>query len=181
MGKISRKQLFVLLLVITLLWMCLIFWFSAQNADDSGDLSTGLLKKLLSLTVPHWKDRTHAERRAIMKRFHTVFRKAGHFTEYTILGILLASTVRRIPKLITKSRQAILKWIILLPALCALLYAASDELHQRFVPGRSCELRDVCIDFSGACLGILISTAVAVHRKKRRAAVTAGQQDHTYI
>lgn len=35
----------------------------------------------------------------------------------------------------------------------AVLYAASDELHQYFVPGRSCDLNDFITD----CLGISLS------------------------
>ncbi|MDY6314114.1 MAG: VanZ family protein, partial [Clostridia bacterium] len=40
--------------------------------------------------------------------------------------------------------------------LCSALYAASDEFHQLFVPGRSGEFRDVCLDSAGALTGILI-------------------------
>ena len=158
MGKVIRQNRGLLFCaLLTLLWMGMIFWFSAQNADDSGDMSGSLLKMLLSIVVPHWKARSVAEQLAIMEKLHTLFRKCGHFSEYTILGILLRATFRRIPKFISDSRQAIPKRSIILPALCALLYACSDEFHQRFVPGRSCELRDVCIDFGGACLGILLS------------------------
>lgn len=35
------------------------------------------------------------------------------------------------------------------------------EFHQLFVPGRSGEARDVMIDFSGAVLGIALSTLVS--------------------
>lgn len=37
-----------------------------------------------------------------------------------------------------------------------MMYAASDELHQKFVDGRSAEIRDVCIDTCGVILGILL-------------------------
>lgn len=36
-----------------------------------------------------------------------------------------------------------------------ILYAASDELHQYFVPGRACQLRDVVIDGLGVLIGVL--------------------------
>ena len=36
------------------------------------------------------------------------------------------------------------------------LYSISDEVHQYFVPGRSCELRDILIDISGCILAVLI-------------------------
>ena len=35
-------------------------------------------------------------------------------------------------------------------------YAVTDEIHQLFVPGRSCELRDICIDAVGVLCGCLI-------------------------
>ena len=41
-----------------------------------------------------------------------------------------------------------------------ILYAMSDEFHQLFVPGRSGEIRDICIDSLGALLGIIIMTCV---------------------
>lgn len=168
MGKIKRKKrLLICLILLTLLWMGVIFWFSAQNADDSSSFSSGLLKKMLVVVIPHWENRSTAEQKSIIEMLHTVFRKCGHFSEYTILGMLLTAAARQLRNCITESRQAITKEVIILPALCALFYAASDEFHQRFVPGRSCEFRDVCIDFSGALLGILLVTiaALLIHRR----------------
>ena len=67
-----------------------------------------------------------------------LLRKLAHLVEFAILGALLARA---------------------LPALHALvagvLYAAFDELHQHFVPGRTGALRDVAIDAVGVMLGIL--------------------------
>lgn len=36
------------------------------------------------------------------------------------------------------------------------LFAASDELHQMFVPGRGCELVDFWMDLLGAVLGLVV-------------------------
>ena len=161
MGKITKRGLILRIwigITATVLWMALIFWFSAQDSDQSGSLSGDLLRRLLSLVIPNWKELGVAQRWRYLARLHTLFRKLGHFTEYTVLGTLLALTLRRIEKFIRKSRQTrSVIWAFWLPALLALLYAASDELHQQYVAGRSCELRDVCIDFSGACLGIIIA------------------------
>ena len=38
---------------------------------------------------------------------------------------------------------------------CA-LYAVSDEIHQLFVSGRSCQLTDVLLDSAGAFVGHLL-------------------------
>ena len=43
-------------------------------------------------------------------------------------------------------------------------------LHQYFVPGRSCELRDVMIDSAGALVGMLLSLAAmaVLFRKEQK-------------
>ena len=176
MGKIKRETLQLLFpALLTLLWMYVIFRFSAQTADASDHLSSGLLHRFLSALLPGFRSCSTAEQQTIAENLHVIFRKCGHFSEYTILGILLTATVRRIPGITDQSRQAAPKRAIILPARCALIYAASDEIHQYYVPGRSCELRDVCIDFCGACLGILIASAAALLFRRRRGAAA----DHT--
>jgi VanZ family protein len=50
-------------------------------------------------------------------------------------------------------------------AIC-IIYAVSDELHQLFVPGRGCQLKDVIIDTAGAVSGTAIYNAVNILRTK---------------
>ncbi len=40
--------------------------------------------------------------------------------------------------------------VALLSAVLATFYGATDEIHQRFVPGRTPELSDICADAAGA-------------------------------
>ena len=42
----------------------------------------------------------------------------------------------------------------------AVLYAATDEIHQLFVPGRAGRFSDVCIDTLGAVIWLLLFTAL---------------------
>lgn len=164
MGKITRRSLLrgiCIGSIVTLIWMAVIFWFSSQNATESSSVSRGLLLKIMKVIAPGWSKMTGDERWQYLLQVHTFFRKLAHFTEYAVLGMLLSLTLRRVEKFIEKSRQTRPKiWAFWLPALLALLYAISDELHQRFVDGRSCELRDICIDFAGGCLGILIASRI---------------------
>ena len=156
------------LLVVILLWMVLIFCFSAQNADDSSSTSGHLLEDLLSLFTPGWDSMTAAQQKARLDACHTLFRKCGHFTEYTVLGTLLTLFFRWGHT--EKQEKPYLRlWI---PAVLAFCYAATDEFHQRFVPGRSCEFRDVMIDLSGAMLGLAAVSAVIVIRRKKQAALS---------
>ena len=152
-----------ILIVLSILWMVLIFCMSAQNSEESSSLSSGMLQKLLSALTPGWDALSLDEQRLRLDRWHTVFRKSGHFSEYTVLGGLLTAAFR----LKAPERQPLTCYRVWLPPLIALCYAATDELHQRFVPGRSCELRDVMIDFSGALLGTLIVLGL-LHLHRRR-------------
>jgi len=68
------------------------------------------------------------------------FKKSAHFIEYGILSILIYRATKN------------LKLSIIL----SILYAASDEFHQSFVPGREPRVRDVIIDAVGSVTGVLI-------------------------
>jgi VanZ family protein len=74
--------------------------------------------------------------------------KAAHMVLYTPLGALAARAFGRArswPKL----------WIAAAATGLATLYGISDELHQWFVPGRSCDWRDAVADSIGALIGAI--------------------------
>jgi VanZ family protein len=85
---------------------------------------------------------------AIISEASFIIRKTAHLSLYLILGVLsfLNIAAYNIP--------FALKPVLSLGFSSA--YSISDEIHQRFVPGRSCELRDVLIDVSGAIIGIAL-------------------------
>ena len=70
-----------------------------------------------------------------------VLRKVAHFGEYAVLGLLLVRAFGREP----------------LAAAAGVAYAATDELHQQFVPGRHAAFRDVAIDSAGVLAGLLLA------------------------
>ena len=43
----------------------------------------------------------------------------------------------------------------------------TDEIHQLFVPGRSGEIRDVCIDSLGVITGIIIFLIILICMERR--------------
>lgn len=74
-----------------------------------------------------------------------IFFKSLHVIEYAILYFLLfRATLQENSKNQKKAR--------LIALLVAIIYAASDELHQTFVPTREGRLRDVGIDTIGIVL-----------------------------
>ena len=51
--------------------------------------------------------------------------------------------------------------------LSGICYAITDEFHQYFVDGRSCEIRDVCIDAAGIITGIIIMILIERLMRKK--------------
>jgi len=85
------------------------------------------------------------------------FSVIGHFAEYVVLGGLIAFAVERGP---INPRAA----LIVLVA-CA-VYAATDEVHQAFVPGRVPDPADWAVDALGAATGIAAVVAIAGRRMR---------------
>lgn len=82
-----------------------------------------------------------------------VIRKIAHMTLYAILAFCAACSQ------IKPSFKKVLLF-------CA-CYACTDEFHQLFIPGRSGEISDVCIDCLGACIGFLLFTGIKKTVKSR--------------
>ena len=146
-----KKRLFPL--VITILIMAFIFLQSALPADLSKEESNLIVQALIEFL--------HVDPKVLS----FAVRKCAHFTEYLLLGLSLFATVREYDPVRLEGgerlrRTALLSWGI------GALYALTDEAHQAFVPGRSCEIRDMLIDSCGVAAGVLIMAALRSRRKK---------------
>lgn len=148
----------ILLWALVIGCMIMIFSFSAQGAGESKDLSDGLLIRLL--------DFLHIDLPGEMVEFLRGFiRKVAHFCIYGLLGFLVYLLFGcGYDMTAKKAWPAAIVW--------CMVYAASDEVHQLFVPGRSGMVKDVFIDTAGSLCGIgaawLICTLIAVLKKRRR-------------
>ena len=69
-----------------------------------------------------------------------------------------------------KSRPGEIVRELFLPWAIAAAYAATDEFHQLFVPGRSGQLSDVILDSAGALAGVAAFTVLCwlINRRKAR-------------
>src|SRR5699024_1041715 len=123
-----------------IVWMAVIFYLSAQPAEQSSELSTGIMHILLKFI----------EHIVVIDEgfFHHIVRKGAHLSAYFILGILTMFALEH--KINCNRVQIGVSFLI------GVFYAASDEVHQLFVPGRSGEIGDVGIDAMGVLLGVLI-------------------------
>lgn len=118
------------------LWMVVIFLFSNQDSTISKRQSGTIVDFIESLGSSLGED---------VLTFLT--RKAAHILVYLVLGVLVYNLVRTYG--LSRRRTMLISICV------ALGYAAFDEIHQLFIPGRSGELRDVLIDTTAASIGVV--------------------------
>ena len=140
--------------IITLAIMAFIFIQSALPGEISGAESNVLVEFFAKLTG------LDAEVLSV------VIRKVAHFTEFAVLGLCLTLNVRDFysAKGISLGRGHVwfMSWLL------GTAYAATDEIHQYFVPDRACQLLDVCIDSAGVAVGAMIAVVVCGSRVRRQ-------------
>lgn len=122
--------------------MCLIFWFSSQVAEVSSEQSKSIVKVVAKIV-----NRITNDTKGFKIDVESIVRKIAHFILYFVLGILSADAFIAWGK-----KRRVFVWALVL----CVLYAASDEIHQFFVPGRSMQLTDVLLDTLGSALGALL-------------------------
>lgn len=154
--KNLRQVIFTLL---TVLWMIVIFSFSAKPGNESEEQSIKAGMIVCHMFVPDFDDLSEQQRIDMAQAIDHPVRKTAHATEYAMLAGLVLGMVT----------VSIIRWKNVLTAISvSVLYAATDEFHQLFVPARSGQVKDVLIDGCGAVIGTLIIWGIyyLVHKKK---------------
>lgn len=132
--------------ILIILWMSLIFVLSNDTAVESSKKSDGLIVRCVQDIIK--RDLSTKEKEKVLKYLVKPVRKSAHFFLYFVLGILIIN--------LFKSFELFNYKTILLAVLLCFLYACSDEIHQLFIKGRSCEVRDILIDTIGSLSGISV-------------------------
>lgn len=136
----------IILWLFVILWMWVIFSFSAQPATESDEISEGFTKKIVRV-IDFADQLSEKEIDLIADNLNHIVRKSAHFCAYALLSLLVA--------LLLKEYNFVRHHAMILAVVISGLYACTDEFHQTFVPGRSGEIRDVGIDTLGAIFGVL--------------------------
>lgn len=143
----------------TLLIAALIFLFSAQDKEASGELSGQVTRQVIRLVYPAFEDQPPDTQLSIFSLVSQVVRKGAHFIEFLLLGtslrLLLATYSLRF--------RSGIAW------LAGTLYAVSDEVHQWLGGTRAGMWQDVALDSAGVLTGIGIAWLVLTHLARRAA------------
>ncbi len=155
------KSFRIPLWIAAVLWMALIFSFSMETAAESSESSGGFIRTLLETLDRDFLSLSADDQFMKIESLSYFVRKSAHFCIFGMLGILVTSAVST--HALSAKKNALTALVI-----CA-LYAVSDEIHQYFVPGRACMLKDMLIDTCGAACGIAaVSFLIYIVRKHRK-------------
>ena len=130
----------------TWLWCMFIYSLSADTGTVSGGKSMMIAETIERIFRAVFGTIFTYDAYAFAFSVSHIMRKCGHMAEFAVLAVLLTLLARSISGRLLK----------LLPFICTVIYAASDEIHQAFVPGRGPGVGDVIIDAAGAAIGIMI-------------------------
>ena len=124
---------------------CTIFRFSSEQSTESSRTSVGVTKFIVSII---WQDNPEVNTDTLINTIHPIIRKVAHFSIYLLLGTLVMCCAQTFKGCKEYKFDA--------SVMLCFFYACTDEFHQLFVPGRSGEFTDVCLDTVGATFGILL-------------------------
>lgn len=129
--------------------MGIIFSFSSKEADTSDESSLTIANQILTvyenIADAPIQEEIRSEKLSLINHF---VRKAAHFLEYTILAIAIAFHLFVWKK---EGRRLFLSTVLI-----TAFYAATDEIHQLSIAGRSGQIKDVLLDSTGAITGALL-------------------------
>lgn len=134
MKKRKVKILRIFLVIIIAIWAYIVFNLSSQDGGDS----SGLSRKVVEFFVKNEE---------VINKVEPYVRKAAHFSEYGLGGVLFISLFSTYNW--TERKQ------ITISILLGIWYAITDEVHQLMVPGRHGAIFDVYLDTLGFATGVL--------------------------
>lgn len=127
----------------------------AKKAEASGDKNnnTEITRKNTNTSIKSNNSSTvkkanNAAKDKKLKFQNYLVRRGAHALEYIVLAILIANVFWQFG---IRNKNVIIYVLFI-----ALFYAVLDEFHQGFVKGRTSEVGDVLLDFSGAIFGTII-------------------------
>lgn len=134
--------------IFVVICMGIIFFLSAQNGEESSDLSNSFVMALLNGLG--------------IKIDESVLRSIAHCLEFMGLSVLLFNAVY-------------VTWCLKATPIVAffgtVVYAITDEIHQIFVPERAFQFSDILVDSTGALIGVtaaFVILKVILYIKRRR-------------
>lgn len=151
MNRNKKPVARIIMTVLCVVVIGAIFFNSSLDAADSTEMSSPLVDGINRFFASIHLDVSVTEK---------AVRKAAHFLEYVLLGMLLAVTTY----LYVFKRKTV--FVMSLSLGCAV--AVCDEVIQLFPKGRSCEITDMLIDSAGILTAVLIVQMILFLKERHK-------------
>lgn len=136
--------------IVSAVFIGLIFLNSIQTGPASSEQSGKIVLFLQSIF----------DQAGITVTVSTLFvRKAAHFIEFAVLGVLLGATLKSYTKKMRQYLQSIFA-----PLFIGLCTAVADEYIQLHVAGRAGMVQDIVLDFAGFLTGLGLTVLVILFK-----------------
>lgn len=168
----------ILASILVLMWMITVFIFSGQDGIDTLNTSGAVISVIESKTTNDSSNvvsdnlgKTDNKNSLENKKYKYTYsnkiqklvRKNAHYFLYMLGGVFLSVFFCANSKY--KSSQIKLA---IYAIITGIVYAFTDEFHQRFVPGRTGSVKDVFIDSMGVITGVILMYILRIILKKKR-------------
>lgn len=148
-SDVRVQALFTKATVFLLCWMLLITRLSAQPAKQSNNLSLLFTAAIVNAASDLCSvEMTPQQKAVIIRKINNALRKAAHAFNYFVLGCSAYGALG-----VGRTRMVVALGF-------CVLFAAVDEIHQLFVPGRGGQWSDVLLDSASAWGGLLLCWAI---------------------
>lgn len=151
-------------------WMTAVFIFSSQDGIQTLNTSGAVIhtiektinndeSQVESHTNKIEADTNKTQKYKYSSEVQKIVRKNAHCILYTIGGVVISVFFSAL----NFNKRKLIVWT----SLTGFLYAVSDEIHQRYVPGRTSSVVDVAIDTTGVIIGLIIFMIILKLTTKR--------------
>lgn len=156
----------ILASILVLMWMITVFIFSSQDGIDTLNTSGAVISVIESKTTNDSSNvvsdnlgKTDNKNSLENKKYKYTYsnkiqklvRKNAHYFLYMLGGVFLSVFFCANSKYKSSQIRFAIYAII-----TGIVYAFTDEFHQRFVPGRTGSLKNVFIDSMGVITGVVL-------------------------
>lgn len=131
--KYGKNIYIIVSWILVIVFLFFIFSLSAQDAEESKELSDSLVSKIIAWINIYIDGET--------------LRKIAHMLEFIALSFSFNNAIFATWE---KKNSSLISFVL------TVIVIISDEIHQIFVPGRAFQFSDLLIDGIGAIIGIVI-------------------------
>lgn len=154
------KKKVIVGIILSIIWMGVIFLFSSRSSTELDVKNSFIVNTIKNIFFPNFESFDLERKENILSNISFYVSKTAHYTEYAILAFFLFFAFAFIKKYGIRYSSIII---------ISLLYAISDEFHQKFSNGRTPRIQDVMIDTLGAITMVLfIEFILTIYRMNKR-------------